>query len=318
MDARISERTLVHLLRQAFAHFPQVEFVHRRLNELFASGCIEGQEPDRILLLGEPGTGKSTLLKRWVAQHQRVVHDTFTEVPALYAEVPFRCSTGSLASLLLRTLGSPLWDRGSEGDRVEQLTVLLRQCKVRLVALDEVNHLVDRGRERTHYQVADCLKTMGDLSFVPFAFAGIPRSRSLLDANEQLADRTEIILVEPFSAEPKAAHPISAALGVFKQLLEGVPAVDITNLKHSRAIAFATNGRLRAIRRLFVRSVQIAYRLPSPQITAKVLAQAFLEVIFPGAPDQRNPFSKRFNGAPLTKAGEPYAPRRLGVGNDRA
>jgi hypothetical protein len=73
-------------------------------------------------------------------------------------------------------------------------------------------------------------------------------------------------------------------------------------------VAFATDGRLRDIRRLLVRAVELAYEQPDPRLTDMVLAEAFRTVIYRGSPDKRNPFHKAFNELPLVEGDEPFAP----------
>jgi hypothetical protein len=101
----------------------------------------------------------------------------------------------------------------------------------------------------------------------------------------------------------------SSVLKTFSKLLEELPSVDISNDTIARQFVFATDGRLRDICRLLVRSVQLAGKESSPGITINILAQAFRDVIFPDAPNERNPFHKSFNGIPLTRPDEPFAPR---------
>lgn len=91
-------------------------------------------------------------------------------------------------------------------------------------------------------------------------------------------------------------------------MLGDVDRVDITSEQITRLIVFATHGRLREIRKLLVRWVELGFRKKSPSLTQKDLAQAFVEVIFPDAPQGRNPFLADFVRLPLTAAGEPYAP----------
>ncbi len=297
-------------LRKFFGRFPQVMVAQERLKELFAYEC-DGEEPECLAIIGDTGTGKTTLLENFVNSRPRVEHPEFTEVPVLYVEVPAKCSVRMLAAILLRALGSPYWNRGDEADRTDQLCTLLKGCRVRMIIMDEVNHLADRGAEKSHYHVGDWIKQLIRLSRLPVVLAGTPAAAILWDTNEQLADRfREQIVLQPLSMDGARLRELRSVLGTFRALMEGVPCIDITEEAHARAIAFATAGRLRDIRRLLVRAVEVAVNQPRLVITRSTLAKAFLQVIWRDAPNSRNPFTHGFNGLPLTKLGEPFSPRR--------
>jgi hypothetical protein len=262
------------------------------------------------MLLGQPGTGKSTLLK-WIAeQYPRVQHAERTEIPVLYASVPANCNIKKLAGELLRRMGSPFWNRGGEEERTDQLMVLLKQCKVRAVILDEVNHLVDRGQHKTHELIADWIKQLATEAKIPLILAGVPRSRGLLAANDQLADRfREEIELRPFGLETADRRKeFATVMRTFSRVLGAIEHVDLHSPSMLRILVFATNGRLRVIRDLLVAAVDLAAVGQGKSIGLKVLEQAFLERIFKGAKPEQNPFSKKFRRTPLIKAGEPFAP----------
>ena len=258
------------------------------------------------MILGMPGTGKSTLLEYVTKRHPRIEHDTVTEVPILYVEIPTRCSINKLVTTMLHSMGSPLWNKGDELEKTLHLQTLLRACKTRLVILDEVNHLVDRGKQRSHYTVGDWIKSLGTDAKVSLVLSGVTRSRELLLTNEQLADRFgEVMELPMLSLDGSAESTTNAALREFGKLL-GVDAIDLTDRETARKIIYATQGRLRPLRRLLVRAVDVGFLSTKPKIDLPVLAKAFEEVIYAGAPPKRNPFHDKFDGAPLTKPGEPY------------
>ncbi|MEH0166705.1 TniB family NTP-binding protein [Roseateles microcysteis] len=297
-------------LRKFFGRFPQVKLAQGRLEDLVAYSC-DSEEPECLAIIGDTGTGKTTLIENFVQSKPRVEHPELTEVQVLYVEVPAKCSVKMLAALMLRALGSPFWNRGDEVERTDQLVTLLKGCRVRMIIIDEVNHLADRGAEKSHYHVGDWIKQLIRLSQLPVILAGTPAAAILWDTNEQLADRfREQIVLQPLSMEGNRQRELRSVLGAFLGLMNGVPCIDITEEAHAKSIAFATAGRLRDIRRLLVRAVEIAANQPSFAITRSTLAQAFLQVIWREAPDKRNPFSPKFDGLPLTKLGEPFAPRR--------
>lgn len=309
MEVRTDPRATIRNLRRFFGHFPQVKYAHSRLEALFSHEC-EDEEPECLAIIGDTGTGKSTLINKFVLKHPRIEHEEYSQIPVLSVGLPAKCSIKTLAGRLLRALGSLYWNRGDEGERTVSLIKLLKACKVRLIILDEVNHLADRGAEKSHYLVGDWIKQVIQESGIPIVLVGTPAAAILLETNEQLADRYhELIRLRALSCEPDRLRELRNVLNAFMAALDGVPCIDLTDEKHARMIAFATAGRLRDIRRLLVRAVEIAAAGERIAITRSTLAQAFLEVVYPDAPDKRNPFSGKFDGIPLTKSGEPFAPR---------
>lgn len=297
-------------LRGFFGNFPQVKLLIEHLQGLKDYTCKD-EEPECLAIIGQTGTGKTTLLTKFVNRSPRTEHADHTEVPVLYVEVPARCTIKRLSGLMLRTLGSPFWNRGDEEDRTHQLLTLLEGCGVHLIILDEINHLADRGAAKTHYEVGDWIKQLSRASGKPVVLAGTPSASILWETNEQLADRYEVVNLEPLSMEQHRRDELRKVVETFQDLLHGLKVVDLTDEKYLKAIVFASAGRLRDIRRLLVRSVEIAQKEQCLTITRSTLAQAFLEVIYPGAKKNpsRNPFDGRFDGHPLIKTGEPFAPR---------
>ncbi|WP_425218883.1 TniB family NTP-binding protein [Ralstonia solanacearum] len=300
---------ITRAIRRSFGRFHHVKTIFSELERRFRYDCTD-EEAEHLLIVGEAGVGKSTLLRRFRDLHPPVVRDEYTEVPVLYVALDSACSIKKLARALLLELGSKYWDKGDESQLTYQLICLLRGCRVRLVILDEVNHLVDKGGEKTHHNIADWIKRLSDATHLPFVLAGIPRAERLLDTNDQLRSRfRQVISIQPFSMEDKDRESeFRSVLLSFQRLLGEIPSVDLSHRTIARAFVFATGGRLREIRKLLIRAVELAFERPSPQLTAADLSRAFETVIYRDAADARNPFSKRFSGTPLTRPGEPFAP----------
>ena len=298
-------------IRRAFIQFDHVKVTLKQLVDLLKTDFDQG-EPDILFIVGDPGTGKTWIVKRFAADYPRQEHETSTNVPVLLVTVPAKCSLKRLPGAILEALGSPLWNVGDEEQRSHQLETLLKKCGVRLVILNEANHLVDRGKEKSHYLLADWIKLISEQAGVPFVLVGIPRLKVLLEVNEQLADRVcEVVTIEPFGVDERCKNQMVTALQAYDQLLESIDRIPIAEPENARRFAFATAGRLRRIRRMLVESVTVSAQMPEPRIDLPVLARVFREYIFKGAPDKRNPFvPDKFDGRPLTGPGEPYAPRR--------
>jgi hypothetical protein len=248
--------------------------------------------------------GKSSLLHNYLEKHPPKVHEEYTEVPVLYAEVPASCTIKKLATILLRAIKSPFPLVGDEEDRTHQLVTLIRQCNVRLIIIDEVNHLV-RGGKKTRYLVGDWIKQLITKTRVPVVLAGIPNVRVLMQTNDQMASRfAETIAIDQFSAAADATNPIGFALKAFKIALKDYPCIDLLDPNTQKLFAYATDGRLRSMCHLIVRAVEVGAK--GSGVNHKALATAFPAVIYDKCPPGRNPFLNDFDGIPLSKLGEPF------------
>jgi Cdc6-like AAA superfamily ATPase len=300
-----------HAIRNLFIRLPQVKRVTDRAEQLYLHRC-NSEEPEHLMVLGESGVGKSRLLVKFAESKPPVQHQHFREIPVLYVEVPVACTIKKLATEMLKALGSPFWNRGTEQDRTHQVLTLLPECRVRLVILDEVNHLLDRGQYTTHYAVGDWIKQLSDKARVSFILAGTPVVEELRRTNEQLRGRFgEVMELPPLSLTTADDQTtFKGALNVFQQLLAEVDSVSLTSPAMVKSFAYATGGRLRALRAVLVGALEIAAKQPSQALTIETLQQAFRDKIYRNAQASRNPFCQQFDNQPLTGPGEPYAPAR--------
>ncbi|WP_086380816.1 TniB family NTP-binding protein [Caballeronia sordidicola] len=300
---------IVASIRRCFLKLPHVQSIFASLDRLYSYTC-DREEPMHLVIVGESGVGKSTLLKKYTDSYQPVVHEEYTEIPVLLVSLDEAPTPKTLAGTLLKAMGSPFWNKGSAEDRKAQLLTLLQACKVRLVIIDEANHLVDRGGEKTRHTSADWLKTVADKAGISLVLAGIPRTIRLLETNDQLRGRfREVISIDRFSvADKEAEKRFRGVLKSFQQLFKDVDSVDLSSWELARAFAFATDGRLREIRSLLVKSAELAFAKPTPRLTMEVLSDAFRSTIYANATPDRNPFEAAFKEVPLTNIREPFAP----------
>jgi len=309
MENKAAAATIIAKISRSFIRFPHVQYLLKRMQEILEREWVN-EEADSLFLPGESGVGKSTLLTKFCNMYPPIVHDEFTEIPVLYARVPAQGTPLSLAGAMLLEMGSPFWNVGKIEDRRYQLVCLIRKCKVRLIILDEVNHVTDKNGSKTHHYTGDWLKELFEELKIPVVLAGTPSSDRLLHTNKQLRTRfREIIPIMQFSLTNKSAQDeCEKMMKTFSNMITGVSKVDITQGPLLSSMIFATAGQLRDIRRLLVKTVVLAFEHSPPKITVPILAQAFRQAIYRGAPDKRNPFCKEFDGIPLIKPGEPFAP----------
>src|SRR5690606_28838064 len=113
-----------------------------------------------LLVLGESGTGKSTLCRLLVERYPRQVLAERDVVPVLSVSVPAGATITNVASEILAALGDPHPSAGTVAVKTRRVLVLCRSCGVELVLFDEAQHLHDRGQIATHYLVGDWIKRL--------------------------------------------------------------------------------------------------------------------------------------------------------------
>ena len=157
-------------------------------------------EPSCMMLTGETGTGKSTVMKEFERHYPKIEHDTFVEVPILRASVPLPVTISNMMTNLLASLRDPAADRGTQAQKATRLNKLLIGCKVRLIILDEFQHLIEGKSQHNNSNVSDWLKTLINETRIPVVLCGMPTAKDVLSCNPQLMRRFQYyVQFKPFS-----------------------------------------------------------------------------------------------------------------------
>jgi Cdc6-like AAA superfamily ATPase len=302
---------VIKKVKNCFVQHKSIADLLSRMESLLEDHAMGG-EPEHLMVIGDTGVGKSRLLQKFAKKFPPVHHDTYTELPVVYVEVPSNCTPKKLLSEILATMGSPFAGRGDASQLTRQLKTLVGQCKVRMVLLDEANHLVERGTNKSFFQMADALKELANTSNLTLVVAGVAQTRALIEANDQLRSRfRDVIELKAFSAEtPAHEAQFKGVLDALQGLLGPYGGTALSEPMRARKLLHACGGRLRELRKLLVRAIQTASTRANCKLTESDLHTAFRAVIFPGAAPDRDPFHKDFSGYPLVKAGEPFAEAR--------
>lgn len=293
------------------ATFLRVAHVKNLLAELDA--CLRtGQRramPRHLVIFGDSGVGKSKLLKVFAGMHPRRELADRSVIPVLQAPMPSLPTPKRIVVALLKAMGSPFATKGKDDEPMDQLKTLCTACGVQLILFDEVSHLVDRGREKTHYKYGDALKEVVDALGLPFVLTGIPRLTKLFDVNEQLRGRfSRRRTIKPFSiVGVEKLEEFRSVVHSFQAKFKGIDSIDLTTQELLPRVFMATNGLLRPLVDLLKEAVDRAAPTKGRLLTVATLEAAFDAAIWNEAPKTRNPFAKDFDFVPLIQTGEPYA-----------
>jgi hypothetical protein len=160
------------------------------------SWSAKSREPKGAILTGLGGAGKTTIcnviLKRLPPVDLEEGDQTIRTVPAFYTSVPAPSSIRSLASRMLEQLNDPAPDRGTAYQLTRRLAKLLKNCKTRVILLDEFHNLLaSKGpaSESKMLEICNWLRGVMNETRVMICLVGTPQCANLIDYDVQISRR---------------------------------------------------------------------------------------------------------------------------------
>lgn len=278
----------------------------RRIEQCFSYARDAAREAVGIALVGESRTGKSRALEEFFHQHAPVRNDEGLSTPVLRATTPARPTVKGLAEVLLRKLGDPRADKGTEQNKANRIVTLMRASGTCMLMIDEFQHFYDKGSEKVMHDVANWLKNLVDETRVALVVAGLPYCQAVLDQNEQLAGRFLSPIHMPRFAwtDDGLREEFIAILGAFAEALEkhfDLPALD------DEEMAFrcycATGGLMGYLTKFLRQAVLNAQGEHKRSITLEDLERANQQAVWvkAGVVGIANPFATSFKAEPCVE-----------------
>lgn len=252
-------------------------------------------EPRHAILIGDSGCGKSTLLDLIKADHppkeecfQLGIH---LQQTILYLSLPSTITSRSMAIATLRAIGDRSAMNGTCQELTERLIRYIKQCNVKVIFLDEFQHLLALGRgsvqgANQHLLAArNWIKSVIVATHVTFVLMGMPETLALIDDEPQLERRfTHLLHLSPFEPPSETqkgmvefVDDLLAAAVVELNLFTNAELFESDEDNAIRLYA-ATQGVPSTIKDMVIRAALVAYRRPSKVITMDDFANAFVEL----------------------------------------
>lgn len=285
----------VEHVKKIIVHHPIYEQVLEELEMRFDLGD-DSVAPDCLYLYGPTGAGKSTVTSEFTSRYPReeVVTATreFTRVPVLHVKVPPKATPRSLASKVLFDLGDPNHFRGTESELTSRVHHLIRKCEVKMIILDEFQHLIDSDTLHVLVTASNWVKTFTEEIKIPVVLCGMPESMRIFVNNPQLDRRfTNKVELPPFRYG--SAAEVTTFRKFLRELEKQLPFAhpsNITDTAIADRIYYTSLGIPFYVMQLLVEATTYAVNAGSDSIEMKHLNQAFKKIKQTARPFTMNPF----------------------------
>lgn len=230
-------------------------------------------------------------------------------MPVVNVLVPSKPSVKGLAAEILRALEDPLANKGTEQDMTARLLVYLKKCKVRVLILDEGQHLVDKSsRYCLIHHVSDWLKNLLNQSKVVAVIAGLHYAQTVLSQNEQLRGRfaNKITLPRFDWREDTSRREFLGLLAGFNQLMaEEFTLPDLGNNDMALRFYLASGGLTGYVFNILRKTVWNVIDDERTNITLEDFDDGYRSMVSSEDQQEISPFTRKFdlyNGQAFEKA----------------
>lgn len=227
---------------------------------------------------GETGSGKTTVRQLYADRYPRQLTEEETVIPVLSTTLPAKATVKGTATKLLASLGDPAANRGLIDAMTLRLVNLMKDCQVKLILLDELNHLIDRDSAKLLKLVAEELKELLIESDIPIVAFGLPTANLVLasEVNPQLSRRfVRRLYLSPFNWSNSNGEELRKFLFLVESKLPLIEQSCLAEKSMARRFYYATDGSVAHIMTLIRYSTRLALKQKQERLNLDILASVF-------------------------------------------
>ena len=178
---------------------PRARHAHGVFDFLREHGRLQPGGAKRcVLLTGPSQSGKSTILKPYVARLNTPKALEMGRIPVLFVDIKPAITTKGLAQNILDAIGRHGFttgsQNGSESVLLARVDKLLAAAGVELLILDEFHHIQNIESRKTAWLVAETIKLFLIEGKCPVVLSGIETAKAPFLENRQLSQRSEPVI----------------------------------------------------------------------------------------------------------------------------
>ncbi|MGC6587617.1 TniB family NTP-binding protein [Paenibacillus sp. Dod16] len=286
----------VEHVKRIIVHHPNYGELLEELNMMlfFSEDSVS---PEGLYIYGPSGVGKSTVTTEFTARYPREIVKTvegeYTHITVLHVRVPPKATPKMLASKILEVMGDPLHHKGTLTDLTSRIHHFVRKLGIRMIILDEFQHLIDADTDHVLTTASNWVKTFTEEIRIAVVLCGMPESVSVFLSNPQLDRRyCNKVMLEPFKYG--TVEEIITFRAFLKKIDMDLPFPNPSNIADPHLAAkiyYISKGIPFYVMKLMERATYFAALQGADQISEIHMAQALPKLKQVARPYVINPFT---------------------------
>lgn len=275
--------------RQRYGAVASINILDRRRSSLLAelncladyTGMSDPGTPHGLELLGESGVGKTTLVRTWMRQAaaRNAAPSEKRIAPYVYVCLPASSTPKGIVAGCLAALGCQDLSLRGELKMMGRLLAELRTLSVRMLCIDNLEHLINRENRRVRFASLDVLEDIIMQAGISTVLVGmLGEAESVIQMSPQLDFMTGAPrVVQPFEWDPTRPETVNEFRSFLRTIDHALPldlsGLDVEGRAHN--IWYATDGILAWIMALIRYAAFRAIRSREVIISSALLAEAY-------------------------------------------
>jgi hypothetical protein len=168
--------------------YTRAQQILRQLDDLFA--YPKSLRMPNLLLVGRSDNGKSSIVQHFVNRHPMIMREDGSPGPSVvWLAMPSSPTESSFWSELLWSLNIRHSERDAAEKKRRQAYDAMEYVSARMIAIDELNHLTNAGKEAAKLLAA--IKNLSSALRIPILGSGTQAAINALNSDPQLKSRFE-------------------------------------------------------------------------------------------------------------------------------